>query len=42
MKAFVIALLVATTQAIKVRDDDLILPPVADQNDIDADKHILA
>ena len=43
MKTFaVIAMLVASTSAIKLRDDDLVLPPVADVNDIEADKHILA
>ena len=43
MKTFtIIALLVASTSAIRVLDDDLVLPPLADNNDIEADKQILA
>ena len=39
MKNFaVIAMLVASTSAIIVRDDDLVLPAIADANDIEADK----
>ena len=41
MKTFtVIAMLVASTAAIRVRDDDLVLPAEADTNDIEADKQI--
>ena len=43
MKTFtVIAMLVASTTAIRVRDDDLVLPAEADTNDIEADKQILS
>ena len=43
MKTFtIIALLVASTSAIRVTDDDLVLPPLADNNDIEADKQILS
>ena len=36
-------MLVAASSAIRVADnDDLVLPPVADTNDIEADKQILA
>ena len=43
MKTFaVIAMLVAATSAIRVSDDDLVLPPISDVNDIEADKQIMA
>ena len=43
MKTFaVIAMLVASSSAIIVRDDDLELPPIVDVSDQEADKHILA
>ena len=39
----IVLMLVASTSAIRMKDEgDLILPPIADQNDIDASKHILA
>ena len=43
MKTFAaIAMLVASTSAIRVNDDDFVLPPIADVNDIEADKSMLA
>ena len=43
MKTFaLIAMLVASTSAIRVSDDDLVLPPISDVNDIEADKQIMA
>ena len=43
MKTFaLIAMLVASTSAIRVSDDDLVLPPISDSNDIEADKQIMA
>ena len=35
-------MLVAASSAIRVADDDLVLPPVADTNDIEADRQIMA